>query len=170
MSTLSEYCEEVWIKSSMKWQNQNQLFFPFWGWSESCRAFGSLSYRQILDNISPVILVNTHTERERLYLMLSSNSCQVEMALCNHGDTQYNLVCSGKQKTPSTTTSTVWYHPWAFSRMSFSLYNLLSLGPQAQWIQSNKVSINQRHHQIICLSSPRSTLAQNQISVQRFNH
>lgn len=40
------------------------------------------------------IHVNTHTEREQLYLMLSSNSCQVEMALCNHGDTQYNLVSS----------------------------------------------------------------------------
>lgn len=31
-------------------------------------------------------------------LMLSSNSSEVEMALCNHKDTQYNLVCLGKQK------------------------------------------------------------------------
>lgn len=31
-------------------------------------------------------------------LMLSSNSSEVEMALCNHKDTQYYLVCFGKQK------------------------------------------------------------------------
>lgn len=30
--------------------------------------------------------VHTHTEHEELYLMLRSNSCQVEMALGNHGD------------------------------------------------------------------------------------
>lgn len=55
----------------------------------AAETFGNLSYRQILDNISPVTRkskVHTHTEQEQLYLMLSSNSCQVEMALCNHGD------------------------------------------------------------------------------------
>lgn len=63
---------------------------------------------------------SSHSGRQphKAKMTISSNSCQVEMALCNHGDTQYNLVCLGKEKTPSTTTSTVWYHP-EFWRVSF---------------------------------------------------
>lgn len=83
--------------------------------------------------------VHIHAEQEQLYLMLSSNSCQVEMALCNHEI--YNPIGSGKQKTPSTTTSTDRYHPWAFLQEGLlPLQNLKpqSTDPTVAWIQSNK--------------------------------
>lgn len=41
---------------------------------------------------------NIYTCVDVANLMLSSNSSEVEMALCNHKDTQYYLVCFGKQK------------------------------------------------------------------------
>lgn len=41
---------------------------------------------------------NIYTYVDVAKLMLSSNSSEVEMALCNHKDTQYYLVCFGKQK------------------------------------------------------------------------
>lgn len=64
----------------------------------------------------------------------------------------YNLISSGKQKTPSTTTSTAWYHPWAFSRRSFSLYKPQSTGAHQAWVRSNKLrsETNQRCHGRIC--------------------
>lgn len=40
----------------------------------------------------------------------------------------YNLISSGKQKTPPTTTSTARYHPWVFSRKVLPR----TLSPQAQ--------------------------------------